>query len=107
MAHPKSDEAEKVEISPDCRRGLVLVSKVIQNLANGIAFGEKEQHMTITNSFISSNMICAEAFFEFLSKPPSVDFLQLLLFLLFISAHHPLLALLFFIRLPKWRRRRH
>jgi hypothetical protein len=50
----------------------VLVSKVIQNLANGVEFGEKEQHMTKINRFIASNMVCAEAFFEVLSTPPTV-----------------------------------
>lgn len=30
------------QVSAKCRRGLVLISKVIQNLANGILFGEKE-----------------------------------------------------------------
>jgi NADH:ubiquinone oxidoreductase subunit F (NADH-binding) len=65
-----------VEISAECRRGLVLVSKVIQNLANGVEFGEKEQHMTRINRFIASNMVCAEAFFEVLSKPPTVPACQ-------------------------------
>ncbi|KAL6045331.1 Ras GTPase activating protein ira2 [Balamuthia mandrillaris] len=52
------------DITPDVRRGLVLVSKVIQNLANGVEFGEKEEHMTQLNSFIRSNIPEMERFFE-------------------------------------------
>jgi hypothetical protein len=34
----------------------VLISKVIQNLANGIEFGSKEEFMKPTNDFIMAHM---------------------------------------------------
>eukprot|EP01106_Pelomyxa_sp_JSP_P002211 TRINITY_DN1339_c0_g1_i4.p1 TRINITY_DN1339_c0_g1~~TRINITY_DN1339_c0_g1_i4.p1 ORF type:complete len:175 (-),score=61.83 TRINITY_DN1339_c0_g1_i4:93-617(-) len=37
------------------RRQLLLVTKVIQNLVNGLKFGEKEQFMIKFNSFIEEN----------------------------------------------------
>jgi len=42
----------------------VLVSKVVQNLANGVEFGEKEGHMTIINPFVKSNVVILDAFFQ-------------------------------------------
>lgn len=37
------------------RRGLMVIAKVIQNLANNIFFG-KEIHMTVLNDFLKSNI---------------------------------------------------
>ena len=37
------------------RRGLMVIAKIIQNLANNIFFG-KEAHMTILNKFLESNI---------------------------------------------------
>lgn len=37
------------------RRGLMVIAKIIQNLANNIFFG-KEQHMTILNDFLYNNI---------------------------------------------------
>ena len=37
------------------RRGLVLVSKVIQNLSNNVMFGKKELFMEPMNEFIKEN----------------------------------------------------
>ena len=37
------------------RRQLILISKVLQNLANGVQFGEKEKHMTKLNGFLTSS----------------------------------------------------
>jgi len=42
----------------------VLVSKVVQNLANGVEFGEKEGHMTIINPFVKNNVVILDAFFQ-------------------------------------------
>lgn len=38
-----------------CRRNLVIITKVLQNLSNNIPFGVKEPHMDICNSFIAEN----------------------------------------------------
>eukprot|EP01114_Cavostelium_apophysatum_P012400 TRINITY_DN2764_c0_g1_i1.p1 TRINITY_DN2764_c0_g1~~TRINITY_DN2764_c0_g1_i1.p1 ORF type:complete len:1055 (+),score=300.76 TRINITY_DN2764_c0_g1_i1:165-3329(+) len=55
------------------RRSLILVSKVIQSLANGVIF-QKEQYMVPLNGFIEENK---ERFTEFLDKiseiPPGYD----------------------------------
>lgn len=38
------------------RRGLILISKAIQNLSNGVQFGSKEEYMTPMNPFIVENI---------------------------------------------------
>ncbi|KAJ3432596.1 ras gtpase-activating protein [Anaeramoeba flamelloides] len=43
-------------LSDDTVRMLVLVAKVLQNLANGALFGVKEEYMISLNDFIESNM---------------------------------------------------
>jgi neurofibromin 1 len=45
-------------------RGLVVASKVIQNMANGVLFGNKESHMTYFNNFLESNRTRFEIFLE-------------------------------------------
>jgi hypothetical protein len=42
-------------LRPNTKRGLVLLSKVMQNVANGIEFRQTEQHMQRFNSFIVEN----------------------------------------------------
>lgn len=37
------------------RRQLILISKVLQNLANGVQFGDKEKHMIKLNGFLTSS----------------------------------------------------
>src|SRR5882757_317567 len=37
------------------RRGLMVIAKIIQNLANNIFFG-KEAHMTVLNKFLEDNI---------------------------------------------------
>jgi neurofibromin 1 len=49
--------------SERARRQLLLVTKVLQNLANNVRFGSKEQHMTPMNSFLDQNQ---DSFNEFL-----------------------------------------
>lgn len=38
------------------RRGLMVITKIIQNLANNIFFG-KEQHMMCLNKFLEANIV--------------------------------------------------
>ncbi len=40
----------------EVRRGLLLITKVVQNLANNVVFGAKEQHMKVLNVFLSDNI---------------------------------------------------
>lgn len=53
------------------RRGLILLSKCLQNLANGIEFGVKEPHLVPMNSFVSSNDAKVKQFFDELASSPS------------------------------------
>lgn len=38
------------------QRNLILISKIIQNLANGVLFGLKEPHMTLLNDFLKEKI---------------------------------------------------
>ena len=55
-----SPEIIDVEIPQDdavvIRRGLMVIAKIIQNLANNIFFG-KELHMVILNGFLEDNIV--------------------------------------------------
>lgn len=42
--------------TPGLRRTLILISKVIQNLANELEFGDKEAYMMPMNVFIQQNI---------------------------------------------------
>jgi len=55
-------------VRPESRRKLILVSKVLQNIANGLEFGDKEEFMKITNPFIVSKFEAVESFVDELSK---------------------------------------
>jgi hypothetical protein len=48
-----------IEIPPETfkmiRKGLMIVAKIIQNLANNIFFG-KEAHMVVLNAFLKDNI---------------------------------------------------
>lgn len=43
------------ELTPNQSRTLLLVAKVLQNMANGIPFGGKEQYMMPLNEFLTAN----------------------------------------------------
>jgi len=57
--------------SPDSRRLLILITKVLQNLSNDVEFGSKEPYMTKMNDFIQSNRQKLVVFYEKLLKPPT------------------------------------
>jgi len=46
---------EEMPDSPSGKRQLILVTKVLQNLANGVRFGQKESFMLPLNDFLESN----------------------------------------------------
>ena len=56
-------ETVDVAIPPDptIRRGLMVIAKIIQNLANNILFG-KEAHMVILNDFLKDNIVTVNKF---------------------------------------------
>lgn len=52
-------EGIDLDVNPDTRdtrRALLLITKVIQNLANNVLFGNKEAHMKVLNQFLSENI---------------------------------------------------
>ncbi|EGD82365.1 hypothetical protein PTSG_03032 [Salpingoeca rosetta] len=51
-------------------RTLILISKVIQNMANGITFGQKEDYMKDLNAFIGENAQAMEQCLLHLTSPP-------------------------------------
>jgi len=67
---PESYGLVKVPPSRAARRNLVLITKVLQNLANEVAFGKKESYMVKMNDFINSNIPKLAQFYEMLLKIP-------------------------------------
>jgi neurofibromin 1 len=55
-----------LEIPPDemSQRNLILLAKVLQNLANEVQFGSKEDYMTKLNDFISENINSLHIFLD-------------------------------------------
>ncbi|ORX48285.1 hypothetical protein DM01DRAFT_1385598 [Hesseltinella vesiculosa] len=45
-----------VDISRNLRRGLLIIAKLIQNLANNVLFGSKEVYMIVLNDYVTSNI---------------------------------------------------
>ncbi|RPD66792.1 hypothetical protein L226DRAFT_452976 [Lentinus tigrinus ALCF2SS1-7] len=69
-------ETVDVTIPPDptVRRGLMVIAKIIQNLANNILFG-KEAHMVILNDFLKENIVTVTKFLSEINKyvPPGPE----------------------------------
>jgi len=59
--------------SDSCQRQLVLLSKVLQNLANGTRFGRKEDYMAKMNDFIDSNIITLQKFYDSMQAPRNLS----------------------------------
>ena len=53
--------------SKDMRRGLLLIAKVIQNLANNVLFGAKEPYMFPLNDFLTQNIYRVTTFLREIS----------------------------------------
>ena len=53
--------------NPAFRRSLVLISKILQNLSNGLQFGKKESYMLPFNEFIISNLPQVGDLFDYFS----------------------------------------
>jgi hypothetical protein len=64
----------KVEVTPLQRRNLILISKILQSIANGVLFGEKEGYMKITNQYISSTLPTIDNFLEVISVRSSGNY---------------------------------
>lgn len=71
IASPETFDLVKVE-NIEARRTLLLVGKILQNLANGVEF--KEDYLQDMNSFLSNNEMQLSLFFKKLrTYPPVVD----------------------------------
>ncbi|KAH7320318.1 hypothetical protein B0I35DRAFT_451128 [Stachybotrys elegans] len=57
--------------SKEMRRGLLLIAKVIQNLANNVLFGAKEPYMFPLNHFLTQNIYKVTTFLREISVPPA------------------------------------
>jgi hypothetical protein len=68
-----SPEIVDVDITKDdsgrMRRGLMVIAKVIQNLANNIFFG-KEAHMVCLNEFLQRNVVCITRYLNEVNVSP-------------------------------------
>ena len=59
--------------SKEMRRGLLLIAKVIQNLANNVLFGAKEPYMYPLNDFLTQNIYRVTTFLREISVSYSFD----------------------------------
>jgi neurofibromin 1 len=66
------DSEGLVDMSPtkEMRRGLMLIAKIIQNLANNVLFGAKEAYMIPLNDFLTGNICEVITFLRNISVPP-------------------------------------
>jgi hypothetical protein len=48
-------------VDPSLRKGLLLITKIVQNLANNVLFG-KVQHMMVLNGFLEDNILSVTHF---------------------------------------------
>lgn len=71
---PESEGLVKnsVSVSREMRRGHLIVTKVIQNLANNVLFGAKETYMIVLNDFLTSNIYKVTSFLREISKVPAL-----------------------------------
>ncbi|CCU74400.1 ras GTPase activator [Blumeria hordei DH14] len=63
--------------SKEMRRGLLLIAKVIQNLANNVLFGAKESYMYPLNDFLTQNIYRVTTFLREISVPSNVKEISL------------------------------
>ncbi|RCH99371.1 Ras GTPase activating protein ira2, partial [Rhizopus stolonifer] len=57
-------------VSRDMKRGHLIATKVIQNLANNVLFGAKETYMIVLNDFLTSNIYKVTSFLREISDIP-------------------------------------
>jgi len=70
IAAPLSYGLLKEEPEESARRLLVLTSKTLMNLANGVKFGVKEEYMQVMNDFIETNLPETLEYYEAISSLP-------------------------------------
>jgi len=61
---------DKSIVTEKSKKGYIYVGKIIQNIANGVKIGQKEQFLDGCNPFIEKNIILCEEFLEKIAKLP-------------------------------------
>lgn len=74
IVSPESEGLIKanVAVSRDMKRGHLIATKVIQNLANNVLFGAKETYMIVLNDFLTSNIYKVTSFLREISNVPTI-----------------------------------
>ncbi|BFZ63306.1 Ras GTPase activating protein ira2 [Saitoella coloradoensis] len=67
---PESESLVDSVPTREARRALLLIAKIVQNLANNVLFGAKEPFMVILNEFLTSNIFTITAFLRDISVNP-------------------------------------
>ena len=67
IVSPDSENLCKPIENNNIRRALLLITKVIQNLANNVLFGAKEPYMIVLNDFLNDNIVKVTTFLEEIS----------------------------------------
>ena len=67
LVAPDSENLCKPISNPRIRRALLLVTKIVQNLANDIVFRQKEPYLMIMNDFLTEHINQMKAFLEEIS----------------------------------------
>lgn len=70
MVQPEHVDVELPKDDIVIRRGLMVIAKIIQNLANNIFFG-KEAYMVVLNPFLQQNIVNVTKFLSELNVSPS------------------------------------
>ncbi|ORX62830.1 hypothetical protein DM01DRAFT_1403269 [Hesseltinella vesiculosa] len=72
IASPESEGLIKpmTTVSREMRRGHLMATKVIQNLANNVLFGSKETYMIVLNDFLTNNIYKVTSFLREISIVP-------------------------------------
>jgi len=52
------------------QRGLTLIAKTLQNIANNVTFGKKEDSLEWLNKFITNNLLACQDYFDELARIP-------------------------------------
>ncbi|KAG6037539.1 hypothetical protein E4U41_005005 [Claviceps citrina] len=66
---PETDHLVSASPTKGMRRGLLLIAKIIQNLANNVLFGTKEPYMFPLNPFLVQNIHLVTGFLREISVP--------------------------------------
>lgn len=69
------DALNFIQVKPSriMRRNLILIAKVLQNLSNGLEFGDKEQYMCVANPFIKARRDQIQTYFEKLAEVDDLE----------------------------------